>query len=57
MASQQLPVGPDTPIVIKVTVNEASIRKFKLPMRDLGASVLPDKVRLHLPLMYSMSRD
>lgn len=33
----------DTPITIKVSVND-SLKKMKLPLRDLGANVLPDKV-------------
>ena len=52
MASQQTQVGPETPIVVKVTVNDASVRKLKIPLKDLGASVLPGKVSLppHTPL-------
>ena len=38
-------VSADTLITIKVSVNE-SLKKLKLPLRDLGANVLPDKVRL-----------
>ncbi len=34
----------DTLITIKVTVNDG-LKKIKLPLRDLGANVLPDKVR------------
>lgn len=37
------PVTPDTPIVIKITVNNTA-KKLKLPLRDLGVSVLPGKV-------------
>lgn len=37
------PVTPDTPIVIKITVNNTA-KKLKLPLRDLGISVLPGKV-------------
>lgn len=37
------PITPDTPIVIKITIND-SAKKLKLPLRDLGASVLPGKV-------------
>lgn len=33
----------DTPIVIKIAVN-GQLKKLKLPLKDLGASVLPDKV-------------
>lgn len=38
------PVGPDTPITVKVIIDGAN-RRFKLPLRDLGANVLPQKVR------------
>ena len=34
---------PDTLITIKVSVNE-NLKKLKLPLRDLTANVLPDKV-------------
>lgn len=37
-------VPQDTLITIKVSVNE-SLKKLKLPLRDLGASVLPEKLR------------
>lgn len=37
-------VPQDTLITIKVSVND-SLKKLKLPLRDLGANVLPDKVR------------
>ena len=37
-------VPPDTLITIKVSVND-SLKKLKLPLKDLGANVLPDKVR------------
>lgn len=36
-------VSQDTLITIKISVND-SLKKLKLPLRDLGASVLPDKV-------------
>lgn len=36
-------IPQDTPITIKVSVND-SLKKLKLPLRDLGANVLPDKV-------------
>ncbi|KAF2773768.1 hypothetical protein EJ03DRAFT_323150 [Teratosphaeria nubilosa] len=41
-AHHQVPM--DTPITIKVSVND-SLKKLKLPLRDLGANVLPDKLR------------
>lgn len=37
-------VSMDQPITIKIAVND-SVKKLKLPLRDLGAKVLPDKVR------------
>jgi len=36
-------VPMDTLITIKVSVND-NLKKLKLPLRDLGANVLPDKV-------------
>lgn len=36
--------GPDTPITIKISVND-NLKKLKLPLKDLGANVLIDKVR------------
>jgi next-to-BRCA1 protein 1 len=36
--------NPDTLVTLKVNV-EGTNRRFKLPLRDLGASTLPDKVR------------
>jgi next-to-BRCA1 protein 1 len=45
--------SPDTPITIKISVND-SLKKLKLPLKDLGANVLIDKVSqpdtLHLVL-------
>ena len=40
-------VPPDTLITIKVSVND-NLKKLKLPLRDLGANVLPDKVSSNL---------
>lgn len=37
-------VPMDTLITIKITVND-NLKKLKLPLRDLTANVLPDKVR------------
>ena len=34
---------PDTLVTLKVNI-EGSNRRFKLPLRDLGANTLPDKV-------------
>jgi next-to-BRCA1 protein 1 len=39
-----VPVTLDTLIVVKV-VFQGHSKKFKIPLRDLGATVLPDKVR------------
>ena len=36
-------VNADHPIVIKVAINGAN-RKFKLPLRELNATTLPQKV-------------
>lgn len=35
--------SPDTLITIKISVND-SLKKLKLPLKDLGANVLIDKV-------------
>ncbi|OAX81778.1 hypothetical protein ACJ72_03880 [Emergomyces africanus] len=43
-ASQSTPVGPDTLISIKILF-EGYTRRFKLPLRDLGAYSLPQKIR------------
>lgn len=49
--------SPDTPITIKISVND-SLKKLKLPLKDLGANVLIDKVSqpdlLHLTLHQSL---
>jgi len=39
-------MSPDTLIVIKLQVGDEN-RRFKLPLRDLGANTLPDKVSRH----------
>ena len=36
--------SPDTPITIKVALSNGENRRFKLPLRELGANTLPDKV-------------
>ncbi|KAK5957900.1 hypothetical protein OHC33_001089 [Knufia fluminis] len=41
------PVGPDTLITVKVFINGEN-RRFKLALRDLGAHVLPQKLRFLL---------
>jgi hypothetical protein len=40
------PVGPDTLITVKVLYND-NTRRFKIPLRDLGARVFPQKVCPH----------
>ncbi|KAI9928037.1 hypothetical protein MW887_002889 [Aspergillus wentii] len=40
-------VGPSTLITVKVVYND-NTRRFKVPLRDLGAHVLPQKLRLLL---------
>ncbi|KAF2091908.1 hypothetical protein K490DRAFT_23033, partial [Saccharata proteae CBS 121410] len=42
-----VPVTLDTLVTIKISI-QGSNRKFKVPMRDLGAHVLPHKLRLLL---------
>ncbi|TGO43921.1 hypothetical protein BCON_0724g00020 [Botryotinia convoluta] len=48
MASMTAPT-PDTLVTLKVNI-EGSNRRFKLPLRDLGASTLPDKLRFLLAI-------
>jgi next-to-BRCA1 protein 1 len=43
MAATNVPVTLDTPIAIKVLFR-GQTRKLKLPLKDLGAHVLPLKV-------------
>lgn len=38
-----VPVTMDTPIVVKILFR-GQTKKFKLPLKDLGAHVLPEKV-------------
>lgn len=54
MASN-VPVTLDTLITVKVSI-QGSNRKFKIPLRDLGASTLPDKVRLSVCSSASVAR-
>lgn len=42
-ATNNVPVTLDTPIVVKVLFR-GQYKKFKLPLKDLGAHVLPEKV-------------
>ncbi|CAN9261504.1 unnamed protein product [Alternaria alternata] len=48
-ATNNVPVTLDTPIVVKVLFR-GQTKKFKLPLKDLGAHVLPDKLRSILQL-------
>ena len=47
-ATNNVPVTLDTPIVVKVLFR-GQTKKFKLPLKDLGAHVLPEKVRIISP--------
>lgn len=41
-------VNPDTLVTLKINIDGTN-KRFKLPLRDLGAATLPDKVcRSHL---------
>ncbi|OKL62980.1 hypothetical protein UA08_02066 [Talaromyces atroroseus] len=42
------PVGPDTLITIKILQNGSLNRRLKMPLRDLGARVFPQKIRQFL---------
>jgi next-to-BRCA1 protein 1 len=44
MATTNVPVTLDTPIVVKILFR-GQTKKFKLPLKDLGAQVLPEKLR------------
>jgi next-to-BRCA1 protein 1 len=41
------PVNQDTLITLKIVI-DGNNRRFKLALRDLGANVLPQKVRLYI---------
>jgi next-to-BRCA1 protein 1 len=49
MATTNVPVTLETPIAVKVLF-QGHTKKFKLPLRDLGAHVLPEKLRTLLQL-------
>lgn len=49
MAATNVPVTLETPIVIKVLFR-GQTRKLKLPLKDLGAHVLPEKLRAGLQI-------
>ena len=44
MATPTTAPSPETPITIKVTLSSGENRRIKLPLRELGANTLPDKV-------------
>lgn len=48
-SSNNVPVGPDTLITVKVIIDGTN-RRFKLALRDLGAQVLPQKLRFILAI-------
>ena len=48
-----VPVTLDTPIVVKILFR-GQTKKFKLPLKDLGAHVLPEKVRCSSNLLPRM---
>ncbi|KAL8732188.1 MAG: hypothetical protein Q9166_002935 [cf. Caloplaca sp. 2 TL-2023] len=45
MASSNPTPSLDTPIAIKLALNNGENRRFKIALRDLGANTLPDKLR------------
>ncbi|KAL8928574.1 MAG: hypothetical protein Q9208_001808 [Pyrenodesmia sp. 3 TL-2023] len=45
MASTNAAPSADTPITIKLALNNGDNRRFKVALRDLGANTLPDKLR------------
>ncbi|KAL8653555.1 MAG: hypothetical protein Q9210_002037 [Variospora velana] len=45
MASTNAAPSADTPIAIKLALNNGENRRFKLTLRDLGANTLPEKLR------------
>jgi next-to-BRCA1 protein 1 len=51
------PVGPDTLVTIKILQNESINRRVKIPLRDLGARVFPQKIRqiLAIPPHFTLS--
>ncbi|KAF1938540.1 hypothetical protein EJ02DRAFT_457802 [Clathrospora elynae] len=49
MATTNVPVTLDTPIVVKM-VFRGQTKKFKLPLKDLGAHELPEKLRTILQI-------
>ena len=47
MATANPTPSSDTPIAIKLALNNGENRRFKLALRELGANTLPDKVSFH----------
>ncbi|KAL8826649.1 MAG: hypothetical protein Q9191_003665 [Dirinaria sp. TL-2023a] len=45
MSSTNPAPSPDTPITIKIALNNGENRRFKLALRELGANTLPDQLR------------
>ncbi|KAL8861282.1 MAG: hypothetical protein Q9198_010534, partial [Flavoplaca austrocitrina] len=45
MATANPTPSSDTPIAIKLALNNGENRRFKLALRELGANTLPDKLR------------
>jgi hypothetical protein len=48
-------VGPDTLITIKILQNDSVNRRFKIPLRDLGARVFPQKVCFEITFILQSS--
>ncbi|KAL9131359.1 MAG: hypothetical protein Q9217_000686 [Psora testacea] len=54
MASHHIASSPDTPVAVKITINgKEEHRRFKLILKDLEATVLPDKLRYLLAIPQS----
>ncbi|CRG83584.1 Next to BRCA1 gene 1 protein [Talaromyces islandicus] len=51
------PAGPDTLVTIKILQNASLNRRVKIPLRDLGARVFPQKIRqvLAIPPHYTLA--
>ena len=50
MATQNSTTSPDTPVSVKLTIaGSEEHRKFRLTLKDLGATTLPEKVNLPNP--------
>lgn len=55
MATTNVPVTLETPITIKIAFQDQT-KKFKLPVKDLGAHVLPDRVSASLAALSVLFR-